>query len=55
MRATLRYWKVTNIIMSGGGRAPDYSRQWLTQVLGAPPKVQDGRWVWTKVQAIIGA
>jgi hypothetical protein len=55
MRETLRYWKVTNIIMSGGGRAPDYSRQWLTQVLGAPPKLQDGRWVWTNVQALAGS
>ncbi len=55
MRETLRYWKVTSIIMSGGGRAPDYSRQWLTQVLGAPPKLQDGRWVWTNVRALIGS
>jgi len=55
MRETLRYWKVTNIIMSGGGRAPDYSRHWLTQVLGAPPTLQDGRWVWTNVQALIGS
>jgi hypothetical protein len=55
MRAELRYWKVTNIIMSGGGRAPDYSRQWLTQVLGAPPKMQDGRWVWANVQALVGS
>jgi hypothetical protein len=55
MRGALRYWKVTNIIMSGGGRAPDYSRQWLTQVLGAPPSLQDGRWVWTNVQALIGS
>jgi len=55
MRETLRYWKVTNIIMSGGGRAPDYSRQWLTQVLGAPPTLQDGRWVWTNVQALVGS
>ena len=55
MRETLRYWKVTNIIMSGGGRAPDYSRQWLTQVLGSPPKLQDGRWVWTNVQALVGS
>jgi len=52
MRAKLRYWKVTNIIMSGGGRAPDYSRRWLTEVLGVPPKLQDGRWVWTDVQAL---
>jgi hypothetical protein len=54
MRETLHYWKVTNIIMSGGGRAPDYARQWLTQVLGAPPKLQDGRWVWANVQTLIG-
>jgi hypothetical protein len=55
MRETLRHWKVTNIIMSGGGRAPDYSRTWLTQVLGAQPTLQDGRWVWTNVQALIGS
>jgi len=55
MRQTLRYWKVTNIIMSGGGRAPDYSRKWLTQVLGAPPKLQYGRWVWTNVQSLTGS
>jgi hypothetical protein len=55
MRDSLRYWKVTNIIMSGGGRAPDYSRQWLTEVLGSPPKLQDGRWVWTNVQTLVGS
>jgi len=55
MRAAMRSWGVTNIIMSGGGRAPDFSRQWLTTVLGAPPHLQDGRWVWTNVQALLAS
>ena len=55
MRAALRSWQVTNIVMSGGGRAPDYSRQWLTQVLGTPPHLQDGRYVWTNVQALVAS
>jgi hypothetical protein len=53
MRSAMRYWGATNIIMSGGGRAPAYARQWLTKVLGAPPHRQDGRWVWTNVQALV--
>jgi hypothetical protein len=55
MRAAIRSWQVTNIVMSGGGRAPDYARQWLTQVLGTPPHLQDGRYVWTNVQALVAS
>jgi hypothetical protein len=55
MRAALRSWQVTNIVMSGGGRAPDYARQWLTQVLGTPPHLQDGRYVWTNVQTLVAS
>jgi hypothetical protein len=55
VRATLRSWKVTNIIMSGGGRDPDLAKQWLTDVLGAPPKLQDYRWVWTNVQSLVAS
>ena len=55
MRNALRHWHVTDIVMSGGGRAPDFSRQWLTQVLGSPPHLQDGRWVWTGVRQLISS
>jgi hypothetical protein len=55
MRAAMRTWGVTNIIMSGGGRAPAYSRRWLTTVLGTPPQRQDDRWVWTDVQALLAS
>lgn len=53
MRAELRHWGVTEVIMVGGGRAPAYARQWLTAVLGQPPQSQDGQWVWTGVQQLI--
>ena len=55
MRQAMRNWGVTNIVMSGGGRAPGYSRRWLTRVLEAPPHLQDGRWVWTNVRALLAS
>jgi hypothetical protein len=55
MRTAMRNWGVTNIVMSGGGRAPAYSRQWLTTVLGAPPHLQNGRWVWTNVASLLAS
>lgn len=55
MRQAMRNWGVTHIIMSGGGRAPDYTRQWLTKVLGAPPRRQADRWVWTNVQSLLSS
>ncbi|HYK29284.1 MAG TPA: hypothetical protein VEV61_15070 [Streptosporangiaceae bacterium] len=53
MRLALRQWKVTNVVMAGGGRNPAYAKQWLTRVLGAPPHLQAGIWVWTGVQQLI--
>ena len=53
MRQALRHWQVTNVVMAGGGRNPGYAKQWLTRVLGAPPRQQDGHWVWTGVQQLI--
>ena len=53
MRDTLRHWQVSEIVMSGGGRDPAYARQWLTKVLGAPPHLQDGLFVWSGVQQLI--
>jgi hypothetical protein len=53
MRDALRHWQVTEIVMSGGGRNPAYAKQWLTKVLGTPPHLQDGRFVWTGVQQLI--
>jgi hypothetical protein len=50
MRLALRHWQVTEVIMVAGGRNPAYARQWLTKVLGRPPRLQDGQWVWTGVQ-----
>lgn len=53
VQSAMRHWQVTEVVMSGGGRAPDFARQWLTKVLGVPPHLQDGRWVWTGVQQLI--
>jgi hypothetical protein len=53
MRQALRNWQVTNVVMAGGGRDPAYARQWLTRILGVPPHVQDGHWVWTGVQQLL--
>ena len=53
MRLALRHWHVTEVVMAGGGRDPAYARQWLTKVLGTPPHLQDGLWVWTGVQQLI--
>jgi hypothetical protein len=53
MRLALRHWQVTEIVMSGGGRDPALTRQWLTIVTGTAPHLQDGLWVWTGVQQLI--
>lgn len=54
MRAELKHWGVTEVIMVSGGRPPardpGYAKQWLTTVMGRPPHLQDGQWVWTDVQ-----
>ncbi|HEY5985103.1 MAG TPA: hypothetical protein VIV12_01790 [Streptosporangiaceae bacterium] len=52
-RGALRTWDVTNIVMTSGGRQPDYARQWLATVLGTPPKLENGAWVWNDVQRLI--
>lgn len=52
-RSALRRWKVTTVVMTGGGRAPAYARQWLTTVLGTAPTLQNGAWVWDDVQKLI--
>jgi hypothetical protein len=46
-RAALARWGVTIVVMSGGGRAPDYARQWLTAAIGSPPAREYGVWIWT--------
>jgi hypothetical protein len=53
MRQALRHWQVTEIVMAGGGRDPGYAKQWLTTVMGAPPHLTDGLWVWTDVPQLI--
>jgi hypothetical protein len=52
-RRDIRYWRVTNVVMTPGGRDPAYARQWLTAVLGAQPRAEDGAWVWNDVQSLI--
>lgn len=52
-RGVLRYWGVTNVVMTPGGRDPAYARRWLTAVLGAAPHQQDGAWVWDDVQRLV--
>ena len=52
-RRDLRFWKVTNVVMTPGGRGPSYARQWLTAVLGTQPQREDGAWVWNNVQKLI--
>jgi hypothetical protein len=46
LRATLRRWGVTDVVVTPGGRNPGYAIRWLTAVLGQPPHRQDGAWVW---------
>jgi hypothetical protein len=53
-RAALRRWGVTTVVMSGGGRAPSYARQWLTTAIGAPPSHEYGVWIWTSVSRPAG-
>ncbi len=52
-RGVLRYWGVTNVVMTPGGRDPAYARRWLTAVLGAAPHQQDGAWVWDDVRWLV--
>jgi hypothetical protein len=52
-RHALRTWGVTNIVMTSGGRQPDYARQWLATVLGTQPQLENGAWVWNDVQRLI--
>ncbi len=49
-RAALAKWGVTTVVMSGGGRAPGYARQWLTAAIGAPPVRAYGAWIWPAVR-----
>jgi hypothetical protein len=53
-RAALRRWGVTTVVMSGGGRAPGYARQWLTTAIGAPPSREYGVWIWTSFSQAAG-
>jgi hypothetical protein len=50
MRAELRHWGVTDVVIVSGGRDPGYAKQWITTIMGRPPQLQDGQWVWTGVQ-----
>ena len=52
-RAALRDWGVTTVVMTPGGRAPRYARQWLAAVLGSGPRLEDGAWVWNDVQRLL--
>ena len=49
----LRIWGVTNIVMTDEGRKPGYARQWLTSVLGTPPQLENGAWVWNDVPKLV--
>jgi hypothetical protein len=52
-RSALRRWGVTNIVMIDEGRKPGYARQWLTSVLGTPPQLENGAWLWNDVPKLI--
>ncbi len=52
-RSALRRWGVTTVVMTGGGRAPAYARQWLATALGARPHLRDGAWQWDDVQKLV--
>jgi hypothetical protein len=52
-RGALRSWQVTDVVVMPEGRDPGYARQWLTTVLGTPPRLEYGAWVWTNVQQLI--
>jgi len=53
-RAALRRWGVTDVVMTPGGRDPDYARRWLTTAIGTAPQAEDGAWVWTNVAQLGG-
>jgi len=47
VRTTLRRWGVqVVVVVAGVGRDPAYASAYLTAVLGRPPRLQDGAWVW---------
>jgi hypothetical protein len=52
-RSALQHWGVTNVVITAGGRAPGYARQWLTAALGKAPQSEDGAWAWNNVQKLI--
>lgn len=49
-RAALRRWRVTNVVVTPGGRNPAYALRWLTAALQRYPHRESGAWVWNDVQ-----
>jgi hypothetical protein len=52
-RTGMRQWKVTNVVVTPGGRDPGYAASWLTAALGTPPQHVDGALVWNNIQKLI--
>jgi hypothetical protein len=46
MRAALRAWHVTDVVIDGQSRDPEYSSGFFTEVIGSGPAVAHGAWVW---------
>ncbi len=52
LRASLRHWGVTYVVLTAGPHL-DYARRYMTYVLGTPPQLQDGAWVWTHIPQLV--
>ncbi len=46
VRQALHTWQVDRVVVDGPSRDPAYASGFLTAVLGTPPQVVQGAWVW---------
>ena len=46
VRTALHTWQVDRVVVDGPSRDPVYASGFLTAVLGTPPQVLHGAWVW---------
>ena len=46
VRRALRTWQVDRVVIDGPSGDPVYASGFLTAVLGTPPDVVQGAWVW---------
>jgi hypothetical protein len=46
VRTALHTWQVDRVVVDGPSQDPVYASGFLTAVLGAPPRVVQGAWVW---------